>query len=424
MRVLFLAHCTGMAGANRSMLQLILELRDNYGVEPFVLLPEYHGENRTLKDNLVDRGIPYKETLICFFKQKDHSAYTRWNSVVTYRRIKGLVKELLPYRFDLVHSNSSVMDFGGFLSRQLGAKHIWHLRDFGDLDYSLTSVFGKIYERLTYRNAEGFIAISDCIKKHFSKTIDPIKIRTIYNGIKPNPNVSLASHQNTKTQFLCAGIYSDTKNQLEILRATDVLVNEYHLTGFHITTVGIGADGQYAQKLKNYVEEHSIEQYVSILGETDGIAELASKMDVGIMTSRNEAFGRVTVEYMLQNLAVIANDSGANEEIIENGKSGLIYTHDDFRSLADKMRQLILDKTTLEYYACNGLQRAKDCFLSSFNTRAIYEFYQVIIQQRCFSLHTFSNSICRFIITFYGLWSCLVIKQYALRARIYSYLNK
>lgn len=422
MKVLFITHCSPMAGANRSMLQLILELRDNYGVDPFVLLPEYFGQNRSLKDNLIDNGIPYKETFISFLKKTDHSVYSRWDTIVSYRRIKRLAIELRPYKFDLVHSNSSVMDFGGFLSRELGVKHIWHLRDFGDLDYSLTSVFGKTYERLTYRNAEGFIAISDCIKNHFSKTIFPSKINTIYNGIKSNPNVPLASHKNSKTQFLCAGIYGDAKNQLEILKAADILVNVYHLTDFHVTTVGIGVDSQYAQCLKKFAADHSIEQYVSILGEVDGIAELASTMDVGIMSSHNEAFGRVTVEYMLQNLAVIANDSGANTEIIEHGKSGLIYPHDDFRALAENMRHLIQNELILKCFAVNGHQRAKELFLSSYNTKAIYDYYQEVLLNRDFESNIFSNLLCRFILSFYGGYSYLGIKQYSLRAKLYSSL--
>lgn len=419
MNILFITHCTGMAGANRSMLQLILELKDNYGVEPFVLLPEYNGQNRTLKDSLMDNGIPYKETFISYFKKVDQSAYSQWDTIVSYRRIKRLAREFLPYNFDIVHSNSSVIDFGGYLSRELGIRHIWHLRDFGDLDYSLNSVFGKTYERLTYRNAEAFIAISDCIKKHFSKTIDPNKITTIYNGINPTPNIPLSLHKNKKTQFLCAGIYGDAKNQMEILRAVDILVNDYHLTGFHVTMVGIGVKGQYAQELKRYATEHSIGQYVSILGEVDGITKLASTMDVGIMSSRNEAFGRVTVEYMLQNLAVIANDSGANTEIIENGVSGLIYSRGDIAALADIMELLIRDKVQLEYIASQGYKRAVSSFLSCYNTKAVYELYEDVQKNTVTSNNYWSNMVCSIIRNYYHVWSYLMLKQYSIRAKLH-----
>lgn len=400
------------------MLQLILELRDHYGIEPFVLLPEYHGENKSLKDHLIENNIPFKESFIHFFKKIDHSACSRWNAIVSYRRIKGLAKELLPYKFDLVHSNSSVIDFGGFLSRELGIKHIWHLRDFGNLDYSLNSVFGETYERLTYRNAESFIAISNSVKQHFCKTIDSSRIATIYNGVKLKPNEPLSSHQNSKVQFLCAGSYCDAKNQMEVLRAVDVLIKELRVYDFHVTIAGFGVEGQYAHQLKQFSKGHSIEEYVSILGEIDGIAELASTMDVGIMPSHNEAFGRVTVEYMLQNLAVIANDSGANVEIIEHGKSGLIYPHDDYRSLAVNMTRLIQDRSQMTTLASCGRQRANAHFLSEYNTKAIFELYQEVVQHSSYSQNTLSNCICRLILLFYSIRSYLSIRQHALLARL------
>ena len=87
------------------------------------------------------------------------------------KEIETIAEELKPMHFDLVHSNTSVMDFGGYISRKLGIKHIWHLRDFGDLDYNLHSIWGNLYSKATYRNGDVFIAISNEIKRYFEKDI-------------------------------------------------------------------------------------------------------------------------------------------------------------------------------------------------------------------------------------------------------------
>lgn len=407
-----------MAGANRSMLQLILELRESYGVEPFVLLPIDREHGGMLKYKLKENHIPFKEIHISSFKKRDKSAFSRWNVISSYRQIRQLTKELKNVKFDLVHSNSSVIDLGAYLSRELEVKHIWHLREFGDLDYYMHSIFGALYERFTYRNAEGYIAISKCINNHFCNTISHDKINTIYNGIMPKSNVPLATHTNPTIQFLCAGSYGDTKNLLEVLLATEVIVNEYRIEDFHVTTVGWGINSSYALQMKQFVTDHSLGKFVSILGESDGIAELASTMDVGIMPSRNEAFGRVTVEYMLQNLAVIANDSGANTEIIENGKSGLIYNRADFHSLADKMRELIEDRSKLATLARAGKNRAEEMFLSSLNTKAVFETYQNVHEHRAFSSNVFPNLICKMELIYYGIISYPLIKLHGIRVRL------
>lgn len=418
MRVLFITHYNLMAGANRSFLQLILELRDGFGIDPYVLVPRYNGHNKTLKDRLTDNNILFKEVYCYPFKQGKSTAATRRNVVISHWKINQLAKELRPKGFDLVHSNSSVLDFGASLSRELGVKHIWHLREFGDLDYSMYCVFGKLYERLSYRNAEGFIAISDCIKNHFKKKITHRDINTIYNGIMDVANAPLATHTNTTIQFLCAGSYGEAKNQIEILQAANILANQYHISNFHITTVGIGVNNQYVQQMKQYIADHSLEGFVSILGEIDGIAELASKMDIGLMPSRNEAFGRVTVEYMLQNLAVIANDGGANTEIIEHGKSGLIYPRNDIQSLANSMRELIMDNSMLITLATNGRKCAKEKFLSSYNTKAVYRLYQDVFYQRNFSSNSISNFFCKLILSYYGICLYPLVKLNALLDRL------
>jgi len=381
MKVLYITHCTGMAGANRSMYQMIMELRESYGVEPYVLLPYENLPQRNLKDYLTESNIEYKECNIVYFKRESYTTETRLNYVYYLREIESLAESLKPMGFDLVHSNSSVMDFGGYISRVLGVKHIWHLRDFGELDYNLHSIWGELYKRATYRNGDVFIAISDIIKKYFSRCIPEDKIHTIYNGIKQTDNVLLANHENEKVQFICAGVICEAKNQKEIVKAVDILVNEKNIQKLHLTIVGPGG-GDYLESMKRFAKDRNINDYITFLGEVDGIAQLASTMDVGIMSSHCEAFGRTTVEYMLQNLAVIANDSGANTEIITDGETGLIYEHDSELALADKMQELIENRKLLIHLAEKGRKEALNRFLSRDNTRQVFELYQKTVSER------------------------------------------
>jgi len=380
MKVLFATHCTGMAGANRSMFQLILELRDDYGVEPFVLLPRDNSSTRTLKDNLKEYGIDFLECAIPFFKQQTYNRYTRFHYYECFKQLKEVCETLRPMHFDIVHSNSSVMDFGGYISRILGIKHVWHLRDFGDLDYGLYSIWGKKYEKATYKNGDTFIAISDAVKRHFDGVIEEKKIRTIYNGIKPNNSVPISLHTNDKIQFLCAGVICEAKNQMEIIEAVDFLVHKKNVTNFHLTIVGM-ADENYLKQLVEYVKLCGLQNHVTFVGEIDGIEQLASTMDVGIVSSKCEAFGRVTVEYMLQNLAVIANDNGANQEIVVDGQTGLIYQHNSVESLAEKMQMLIDDKEKLMTLAANGCKNAQKRFPSCANTESIFKVYTKLMSE-------------------------------------------
>ena len=369
-----------MAGANRSMLQLIRELREMYAVEPFVLLPYDKRDGISLKDYLKKENIDFKEVKVPYFKQGYRRRDVRLEFYEDFHEIDKELAALKDLHFDLIHSNSSVIDIGGYISRKIGVRHIWHLRDFGELDYSLYSIWGKLYEKLSYRNGEAFIAISSVIKDYFERVIPASKIQIIYNGIKPKDNLSIALHNSESVKFLCAGVICDAKNQLEIIRAVNLLVNERAITQLHIYLAGI-EDSDYVNQLLEFIKQNYLEQYVTIVGEVDGIESLASTMDVGIMSSKCEAFGRVTVEYMFQNLAVIANDNGANPEIIRDGETGLIYKHNNIESLADKMQMLIEDRNLLKQISVEGRNEAKIKYLSNINTRHIYNLYNQLLSQ-------------------------------------------
>ena len=100
------------------------------------------------------------------------------------------------------------------------------------------------------------------------------------------------------------------------------------------------------------------------------------------MLSGNEAFGRVTVEYMMHGLTVVASNTGANPEIVVDGTTGFIYQLGNYRELAEKMRILIENNYTLLQFAKNGRERALEQFSSIKNTKQVYEVYEQLLRAR------------------------------------------
>ena len=93
------------------------------------------------------------------------------------------------------------------------------------------------------------------------------------------------------------------------------------------------------------------------------------------MSSSSEAFGRVTVEYMMNDLAVVATDSGASREIIDNDVTGMLYPVGDVAALAGRLRVLIEDKSLRETLAGAGHRKALKQFTSQANSKAIFRLY-------------------------------------------------
>ena len=379
MKILFITHVSNMAGANRSMFQLIKELKETYGVTPFVLAPISDEKGITIQDALKAIDVCVIETEVRFFKIENPT----FRNCVGYIRYlwhnRHLYKKLQDYHFDLIHSNSSVIDIGGYLSRQLGIKHIWHIREFSDLHYNYKSVCGAFYERYTYKHADAFIAISKVLAKHYEKKVPKNSLHTIYNGVYLPENVLQATHSNPGVQFFCAGVICEGKNQKEIVLAIDELVHHRVINApFHMTMVGIQVQ-PYSGDLVKFIHNNGLDRYISILPEVDGIQSLAAKMDVGIVSSRSEAFGRVTIEYQMQNLLVIANDSGANPELIQDHITGLLYQEGNYQDLADKMQMVLEHPVLLQEISQKGMEYARTNFSSERNTREIFKLYTKII---------------------------------------------
>lgn len=375
LRILFIAADPYMGGSSKSLFYLIKNLRNLYDVSPFVLMPTPSLKNRvTLAQKCEEEGIPHLVEKFYWFKgRKDLKSYIKFliNYAIRYPIILYKIRNL---HIDIVHSNNSIIDIGVLVSYFKKAKHVWHLRESGNLDFGFYSVFGSVYERFIYKHCDCFIAISGFIKNRFSSVIPIDKIRLIYNGVELSPVELNSIHNNNQIEFIVMGSVSPAKNQLESLEALTILKQEGYKAQLNI--VGNMNDENYKRVLDEYIKNENLFDDVIFWGERDNIYQILSIMDVGLMLSKNEAFGRVTVEYMLQNLLVIATNTGANPEIVTDGSTGYIYHIGNCKELAEKMKKCIDDKDEMIRIANNGKKFAMQHFLSVNNAADIYAIYE------------------------------------------------
>lgn len=374
MKVLFVTHYWVMLGANKSMFQLIKELR-NLGVTPLVLGPKLpENKTETLAESLDSENIPY---ISYDFKPSKGISPIKNIARYCFNRLilEPIVRNLRNEDITLVHSNSSVIDFGALIARRLSIPHVWHLREFGLRDYNLKTPFGEKAQKMYFNGSAAYIAISNIIKEHFSQFVPTNKLEVIYNGVCFDGVV--ADHRNKITQFCLVGYMMKGKNQLDALKAIKVLKDK-GVKDFKVTFIG-GGDDCYIGILKQYIQDNDLNEYIDFTGQISNVSQVMSTMDVGLMLSDSEAFGRVTVEYMMHNLAVIASDAGANTEIVKDGITGVLYPLHDYVSLADKMQLLIDDHYLLEKFAKSGYKSAMTQFPSIVNSSRVYQLYNRLL---------------------------------------------
>ena len=376
MKVLYVAHCTDMSGANKSLVQLIVELRDNYGVEPFVLYPVV-GQNEewsiadALKENHIE-GLSHK--LICF-QRKEHSFLFK-----LYFLIRGtmfllqILYHLRGKHFDLVHSNSSVIDTGLYIAKAKNAPHLWHFREVASLSFNYKSILGEKYQRFVYHHSDKVIAISNNVKKEFGDLIPQEKTLVIPNGIKPPYVKVFPNHYSDVVNVCIIGRLEENKNQMEAVKAFMLLPDEFKdKVKLHI----IGdASSSYGVALKKYVEDNGLESSVTVYGVRNDVNEFLQNMNIGLMLSKHEAFGRVTVEYMMHKLCVIASNTSANTEIIRDGENGYLYEFGNAKLLAEKIESLVNNREIMKTLSHVGYTDAMANYVSSINSSRVHQVYK------------------------------------------------
>lgn len=258
----------------------------------------------------------------------------RWNRV-NRKTAKKVAAYAIREKIDIIHSNTSVINIGGLISRYSGIRHVWHIREFADLDYHMFPLISKSrYYSFMNRYTDRFICVSNAVAEHYS-LLDGKKKTVIYNGIDPNAiAVREKRREEEQVRILISGTVTPAKGQDEAVQACAELFSQ-GIDRFELLIAGAG---------KFYFDiPEAIKDRVKLLGYVDQIGLLLGTVDIQLVCSRAEAFGRVTAEAMMAGIPVIGSNTGGTPELIQDGVTGFLFEKGNSRELAEKIKLLMED---------------------------------------------------------------------------------
>ena len=277
-------------------------------------------------------------------------------------------------KIDLIHTNIMRDDIGYYIAKKYNIKHIVHLREFGTNDYNWISYFRNPYKYINKYTTK-YIAISDCIKNYFlNKGLDKSKIVRIYNGIDIQKYTCNDRKNNKKFKILFAGGISENKGQYQLINSLNYFDNEM-LKNIEIDFYGSGNE-KYIEYLKSIIPCKVNNMNIHFNKYIDNFNKVIGNYDIGIVASKSEAFGRVTIEYMASGVIPIVSDKGANPELICDENDGFIYKYNDFESLASVINKVYkLSNDERIKIIKNGIKKVENCYTADLNAEKIYELY-------------------------------------------------
>jgi glycosyltransferase involved in cell wall biosynthesis len=361
--VCFFSHLSQLGGAERSLLELVKELIEDYGVICSVVLPQ----DGPLGEHLANVGAStlifnYSWWCDSYLPTEDEIRLRLNNGFQNLnRQIRQILMEINP---DIIVTNTIAIPWGAIAGSLLDKPHVWFIREFGESDHDLKFFlpFNEVIN-IIKESSNFVITNSNAIQKTLFGTTSGQKILTIYRYIDI-PCTDCRDERNifTKTnaiKLLIIGRIAETKGQKDAIFAVKELIKRKK--DIELIIMGAG-DPVYIKELKEIVKDGYLEPNIKFLDFMENPYPVIKQADIVLMCSRQEAFGRAILESMLLKKPVIGTNSGGTPELIKEKYNGLLYEYGDYRQLANKIEYLIDNTYKIKEFGENGYKYARENF--------------------------------------------------------------
>jgi glycosyltransferase involved in cell wall biosynthesis len=371
-KILYLNHVSHIGGAEIALLDLLTYLnRDTYA--PVTFVPEGELADRIQQLNIRCEPIPVLDGL---------NRYTLLHFIKILPQLASLISRENP---DLLHANTNfASEYSGVLSKLTKIPAIGHIRDIEPL--------GRM-GRWTIRQNTKVIAIADAVKRYLvGEQIPEEQIVRVHDGVdlrryQPHKEIPLfvkGDRGDFKNSIIVGiiGQIGARKGHRYLLEAAWMLVQTYPDVMFWI--VGKELDHskeQDTEQVYRYVHDHHLQHHVKFWGFRSDIPKILANLDILVLPSLQEPFGKIVIEAMAMQKPVIASHVGGVPEIVVDGKTGLLVPPGDAGAIRKALEQLLLDREQRERMGIEGRKRAEQCFSLENTVQETERVYEQILRR-------------------------------------------
>ena len=356
MRVCFISHSGELNGAETILLETIEILRER-GLDCRVIVPS----NGQFSNRLKDLGIPSAVLPVGWWMTSHKVSLGSQFKAAAAIAVAVLRTAIQVWRWkcDVVYTSTITVCSGAIAAALLRRPHVWHIQEFGPEDHGLMFRFGEPRSvKLLGALSVSCIALSKALKCKFGAYIEQSKISVIY----PSMHIAIEKNATALAQsqpappdgvFRCiiVGQVAEGKGQEDAINAMATIA-DWGIAA-ELIIVG-GHDKRYRHHLEEIIRQRGLRERITFVGQVPNAFPFIAKADALLMCSRCEAFGRVTIEGMIAGKPVIGTRSGATAELIQEGRTGLLYTSGDPDDLASRIRQLSQDRQYATHLGANA----------------------------------------------------------------------
>lgn len=332
--VLYISNQGG--GAPKSLLNMIKSLRGM--IYPIVLFEnDWYDYQAFVTEGIECIIVPYRMNMVLdepgykTLKWKIHRFIDEWvkNHLAPYR----IAKQLRRRNIDIVHTNTGAITIGVKVAKVLGAKHVWHLREFQDVDFGGHPYCGWENFYTLISQSAAVIAITHAVFNHFQLD-EHRNAYVIYDAVRSR-NDAVWEHDKDNYILYCSSMIVPEKGLYDLIKAYSL--SNLPKRGIKLKVLGIMSSA-YKITIENAIEKHGLQNNVMFEGSKSKIKPYFSRAKAFVLPSMNEGLGRVVVEAMFYGCPVIVRKAGGPLEYIKEGVNGYFFSTID--ELADKLNDV------------------------------------------------------------------------------------
>lgn len=216
-------------------------------------------------------------------------------------------------------------------------------------------------EKISYLKIDKIVCVSNDSKNSVEKLYPELgkRIEVIYNPISKNEiqDKSLLKKNifsNNKINIVIVGRLNRIKGIDILLEAHNLLLKEK--LDYNLYILG---EGDERKKIEQYIKDNNIEKNTFLLGFKRNPYPYIKEADIFISSSRYEGYPLVICEAICLEKPIIATKCTGPNEILEDGKYGLLAEVENVESLKENMKKLILSEELRKKYSKLSKERSE-----------------------------------------------------------------
>jgi len=362
-RILFINPAGYIGGAEKSLIDLVTGLpRERFHNLVVILGPG------PLAGELNRQGIDAREillppTLLNLSRRKNNWLKIPglpFQIMPTLNRLLRLIRE---ESIDIIHTNGLKAHLLGCLLSAISRRPlIWHFRDYptGKIYIQLFRVFARVFPTI-------IIANSRAVKERLGSLA---KIKVIYNGIDtecfkecgeiPSPREEFGLRRDDLV-IGAIGYFAPLKGYDDLINAMPLISESIPRARLLITGEALyPAYRDYLKQLRGLIAKLDIEDKVIFAGQRDDLSAVLHTLDIFVLPSWSEGFGRANLEAMAAGKPVVSTNVGGIPEVVIDGETGILVPPHDPDALAQAVIQLAEEETLRDKMGKAGRERAEN----------------------------------------------------------------